>query len=100
MAFSCCQALLVSRFPFAYQTGFDALEVLRLESLAEGASHAAICTGLPQFSGSDSWEDKLRRFFEKEIGLQLVGVSICWDFEEKRQDVKAPPAVYQKKSII
>ena len=39
--------------------------------------YAAICTGLPNFSGSDSWEDKLRAYFEKETGLQLVGVSIC-----------------------
>jgi len=48
---------------------------------------AALCSNLPVESGKELSEEKLREFFESNTGQEVVGVSVCWDFEDRAEAV-------------
>jgi hypothetical protein len=41
---------------------------------------AALCCGIPSLSGSDHVEERLRSALETDVGLDFIGLSVCWDF--------------------
>jgi hypothetical protein len=56
----------------------------------ERISHKDFCakiTGLPCFSGKKRVEDELREVMQKGTEEKVVGVSICWDFDGKEDNL-------------
>jgi len=49
---------------------------------------AAICVGLPQVKGSERVEEKLRSCIERACGQKVVGVSVCWDYKTRADEVQ------------
>jgi len=66
---------------------YSAFQLRRHQNLDAGrVTHKDFCAkvaGIPQLSGKDRVEEELRDLFEKETQHKVLGVSICWNFEEK-----------------
>mmetsp|Transcript_32679 Transcript_32679/g.56868 ORF Transcript_32679/g.56868 Transcript_32679/m.56868 type:complete len:1121 (+) Transcript_32679:74-3436(+) len=44
--------------------------------------YAALCTGLPPLPGTGKWEERLQEAIQRASKQNVVGVSICWNFEK------------------
>lgn len=52
------------------------------------ADFVAICRCVPIMNGDTKVEDCIKECIEKELGEEVVGVSVCWDFHDEVHAVK------------
>lgn len=49
--------------------------------------YAARIRNLPMMDGTEPVEDELKKRLEEALGQKVVGVSVCWDFQEYEDDL-------------
>lgn len=49
---------------------------------------AVVCTGLPIMPGTELVEDEIKEALAKATGQEVVGVSVCWDYSHRMEDVE------------
>jgi len=49
----------------------------------------AVCRNLPPLDGTGKWEDKLRDVIQEATNQKVIGVSICWNFENCVEEIDA-----------
>jgi len=75
-------------FSFSMALVFAGCQAVRFEKLDDDETtmqdFAAVCKGLPELPGSEPWEERLKARLER-----LVGVSVCWDYRARLEEVRA-----------
>jgi len=78
----------------------------RLSEMDDGSStmmdYAALLKGFPQELGVPGLEGEVQAFLAQATGCQLVGVSVCWNFTDKNDDVQrfATEEVWQREDTV
>ena len=49
---------------------------------------AVVCTGLPIFPGTELIDEEIREALAKATGQEVAGVSVCWDYSHRMDDVE------------
>jgi len=76
---------------FAGSILFSVLQLRHFQSLDEKSTtlkdFVAVIEGLPQLSGKEPVEQQLKEVLEKQTSQTLIGVSVCWDFQDQAWQV-------------
>eukprot|EP00929_Paragymnodinium_shiwhaense_P116674 TRINITY_DN8643_c0_g1_i1.p1 TRINITY_DN8643_c0_g1~~TRINITY_DN8643_c0_g1_i1.p1 ORF type:complete len:998 (+),score=150.42 TRINITY_DN8643_c0_g1_i1:77-3070(+) len=59
----------------------------KLDTAPRMSHYAALCTGLPKQSGQQVLEAPLTEHLAKSLSLPVVGVSMCWQYEDKAKEI-------------
>jgi len=86
-----CVGLYIFSFIGCIWFSIRQLRMFQLED-AQETTHKDFCAvlnGLPQLSGHERVEEELAELVTRATGVNVVGVSVCWDFaEQDRQSAK------------
>lgn len=80
-----CVAVYIFSFIGCIWFSIRQLRMFQLED-AQETTHKDFCAvleGLPQISGHDHVEEEIAELLTRSTGVDVVGVSICWDFAEQ-----------------
>lgn len=75
-------------FNFAYSL-WQRYRFLQLDDDTSMTDFAALCMGLPELSGEEKVEDLVKACIEEKTQEKVVGVSVCWDYKDKEEEVDA-----------
>jgi hypothetical protein len=79
--------LFTFAFNFVYAL-YQRRRFLAIEHDNPMTDFGAMCTGLPELSGSQSVEDLIKDCIETSTKEKVVGVSVCWACKECQDDVE------------
>lgn len=68
----------------------------KLDRQPRMSHYAALCTGLPQQTGNNHLEAPLKDHLEKELNMKIIGVSMCWAYEDKAENISAALDVHSE----
>jgi hypothetical protein len=75
-----------SAFNFAYAL-YQRKRFLEIDDETTMTDFAAICMGLPEMTGGELVEDKVKQAIQSATGEKVVGVSVCWGYKDVEDDV-------------
>lgn len=92
MPFKAAFIIIVYIITFFGSVGYAWLSKRVFEGISDDTGmedYAALVSGLPSVKGSDKNVEKdLKECLEKATGETVVGVSICWNFADKADDIQ------------
>lgn len=82
--------MLVYAFTFAGSIAYALVQIRRFDTMNEDVTmgdFGAYVTGLPKLTSSEMPEQRYKEILEQVTGKELVGVSVCWAFHDKSEEV-------------